>query len=46
MTSANFKLDGNTPTVSWAEPKSTPDHSAAAASQVKSRIRTFSSLSS
>ncbi|KAH9731272.1 Heterogeneous nuclear ribonucleoprotein Q [Citrus sinensis] len=35
MTSANFKLDGNTPTVSWAEPKSTPDHSAAAASQVK-----------
>lgn len=38
MTSANFKLDGNTPTVSWAEPKSTPDHSAAA-SQVNSRIR-------
>ncbi|KAJ0051860.1 hypothetical protein Pint_00657 [Pistacia integerrima] len=34
MTSANFKLDGNTPTVTWADPKSTPDHSAAAA-QVK-----------
>ncbi|KAA8520793.1 hypothetical protein F0562_014935 [Nyssa sinensis] len=33
MSSANFKLDGNTPTVSWADPKSTPDHSAAA--QVK-----------
>lgn len=35
MLNANFKLDGNTPTVSWADPKSTPDHSAAA-SQVKS----------
>ncbi|XP_044493718.1 heterogeneous nuclear ribonucleoprotein Q-like [Mangifera indica] len=34
MASANFKLDGNTPTVTWADPKSTPDHSAAAA-QVK-----------
>ncbi|KAK0582381.1 hypothetical protein LWI29_024953 [Acer saccharum] len=34
MTSANFKLDGNTPTVTWADPKSTPDHSAASA-QVK-----------
>ncbi|KAH9702352.1 Heterogeneous nuclear ribonucleoprotein Q [Citrus sinensis] len=34
MLNANFKLDGNTPTVSWADPKSTPDHSAAA-SQVK-----------
>ncbi|KAL5792155.1 hypothetical protein ACOSP7_000749 [Xanthoceras sorbifolium] len=34
MTSANFKLEGNTPTVTWADPKSTPDHSAAA-SQVK-----------
>ncbi|KAJ4720003.1 Heterogeneous nuclear ribonucleoprotein like [Melia azedarach] len=34
MTNANFKLDGNTPTVTWADPKSTPDHSAAA-SQVK-----------
>ncbi|XP_057979855.1 heterogeneous nuclear ribonucleoprotein Q [Malania oleifera] len=33
MSSANFKLDGNTPTVSWADPKSTPDHAAAA--QVK-----------
>uniref|UniRef100_A0A5B6ZER4 RRM domain-containing protein n=1 Tax=Davidia involucrata TaxID=16924 RepID=A0A5B6ZER4_DAVIN len=33
MSNANFKLDGNTPTVSWADPKSTPDHSAAA--QVK-----------
>ncbi|KAK2965513.1 hypothetical protein RJ640_008863 [Escallonia rubra] len=30
MSSANFKLDGNTPTVTWADPKSTPDHSAAA----------------
>ncbi|KAH9766965.1 Heterogeneous nuclear ribonucleoprotein Q [Citrus sinensis] len=34
MLNANFKLDGNTPTISWADPKSTPDHSAAA-SQVK-----------
>uniref|UniRef100_A0A5B6ZD47 RRM domain-containing protein n=1 Tax=Davidia involucrata TaxID=16924 RepID=A0A5B6ZD47_DAVIN len=33
MSSANFKLDGNTPTVNWADPKSTPDHSAA--TQVK-----------
>ncbi|KAK3038768.1 hypothetical protein RJ639_027355 [Escallonia herrerae] len=33
MSSANFKLDGNAPTVTWADPKSTPDHSAAA--QVK-----------
>ena len=30
MSSSNFKLDGNTPTVSWADPKSSPDHSAAA----------------
>lgn len=30
LASANFKLDGNTPTVTWADPKSTPDHSAAA----------------
>ncbi|KAJ8748507.1 hypothetical protein K2173_003405 [Erythroxylum novogranatense] len=34
MLNANFKLDGNTPTVSWADPKGTPEHSAAAA-QVK-----------
>ncbi|KAG6663742.1 heterogeneous nuclear ribonucleoprotein Q [Carya illinoinensis] len=33
MLSSNFKLDGNTPTVTWADPKSAPDHSAA--SQVK-----------
>ncbi|KAJ9563356.1 hypothetical protein OSB04_008516 [Centaurea solstitialis] len=33
LASANFKLDGNTPTVTWADPKSTPDHSASA--QVK-----------
>lgn len=33
LASASFKLDGNTPTVTWADPKSTPDHSAAA--QVK-----------
>ncbi|OWM68609.1 hypothetical protein CDL15_Pgr023574 [Punica granatum] len=33
MSNANFKLDGNTPTVTWADPKSAPDHSAA--SQVK-----------
>lgn len=30
MSSANFKLDGNSPTVSWADPKSMPDNSAAA----------------
>ncbi|MBA0686008.1 hypothetical protein Goari_013638, partial [Gossypium aridum] len=29
MASANFKLDGNNPTVTWADPKSSPDHSAA-----------------
>ncbi|GMH21768.1 hypothetical protein Nepgr_023610 [Nepenthes gracilis] len=34
MCTDNFKLDGNTPTVTWADPKSAPDHSAAA-SQVK-----------
>ncbi|KAG6395278.1 hypothetical protein SASPL_145920 [Salvia splendens] len=34
MSSASFKLDGNTPTVTWADPKITPDHSAAT-SQVK-----------
>ncbi|XP_043717457.1 heterogeneous nuclear ribonucleoprotein Q-like [Telopea speciosissima] len=33
MSNVNFKLDGNTPTVSWADPKSAPDSSAAA--QVK-----------
>lgn len=33
MASSNFKLDGNTPTVTWADPKSTPDQTAAA--QVK-----------
>lgn len=33
MLNTNFKLDGNTPTVTWADPKSAPDHSAAA--QVK-----------
>ncbi|XP_004494860.1 heterogeneous nuclear ribonucleoprotein Q [Cicer arietinum] len=34
MSSSSFKLDGNTPTVTWADPKATPDHSAAS-SQVK-----------
>ncbi|KAI8022357.1 Heterogeneous nuclear ribonucleoprotein Q [Camellia lanceoleosa] len=34
MSTVNFKLDGNSPTVSWADPKSTPDNSVAA-SQVK-----------
>lgn len=33
MASADFKLEGNTPTVTWADPKSTPDHSSSA--QVK-----------
>ncbi|KAF8379929.1 hypothetical protein HHK36_027394 [Tetracentron sinense] len=33
MSRSNFKLDGSAPTVSWADPKSTPDSSAA--SQVK-----------
>ncbi|KAE8681578.1 D-arabinono-1,4-lactone oxidase-like [Hibiscus syriacus] len=33
MANANFKLDGNNPTVTWADPKSTPENSAA--SQVK-----------
>ncbi|KAL9397090.1 hypothetical protein Peur_011343 [Populus x canadensis] len=36
MLNANFKLDGHTPTVSWADPKGMPpDHSPAAAGQVK-----------
>ena len=30
MSSANFKIDGSTPTVSWAEPKNAADASAAA----------------
>lgn len=34
MVNANFKLEGNSPTVTWADPKITPDHSSAAA-QVK-----------
>nr|GLL36276.1 heterogeneous nuclear ribonucleoprotein Q [Ipomoea trifida] len=34
MSNANFKLDGNTPTVTWADPKITPDNSAAS-TQVK-----------
>ncbi|KAK6919912.1 RNA recognition motif domain, partial [Dillenia turbinata] len=34
MLAASFKLDDNTPTVTWADPKISPDHSAAAA-QVK-----------
>ncbi|XP_028063190.1 heterogeneous nuclear ribonucleoprotein Q-like [Camellia sinensis] len=32
--SANFKMDGNAPTVSWADPKNVPDNSAAV-SQLK-----------
>nr|KYP71988.1 hypothetical protein KK1_011273 [Cajanus cajan] len=28
MASGSFKLDGNTPTVTWADPKNSPDHSA------------------
>jgi hypothetical protein len=28
MASSNFKLDGNTPTVTWADPKTSPDNSA------------------
>ncbi|KAL3622318.1 nuclear ribonucleoprotein Q [Castilleja foliolosa] len=35
MTAASFKLDGKTPTITWADPKITADHSAAAAAQVK-----------
>ncbi|KAF5733271.1 heterogeneous nuclear ribonucleoprotein Q [Tripterygium wilfordii] len=34
MLNASFKLDGNTPTVTWADPKGTPEQSSAAA-QVK-----------
>ncbi|XP_071735890.1 heterogeneous nuclear ribonucleoprotein Q-like isoform X2 [Rutidosis leptorrhynchoides] len=34
LASSTFKFDGNTPAVTWADPKITPDHSAAA-SQVK-----------
>ncbi|CAM8945337.1 unnamed protein product [Rhodiola kirilowii] len=35
MSSGSFKLDGNTPTVTWADPKNTPNSSSAAAAQVK-----------
>ncbi|KAJ6972609.1 heterogeneous nuclear ribonucleoprotein Q [Populus alba x Populus x berolinensis] len=35
MLNANFKLDGHTPTVSWADPKGTPPDHSAASSQVK-----------
>ncbi|WCJ22494.1 RNA-binding (RRM/RBD/RNP motifs) family protein [Euphorbia peplus] len=35
MSNGSFKLEGNTPTISWADPKGTPDHSSAAAAQVK-----------
>ncbi|KAL8229797.1 hypothetical protein R6Q57_014697 [Mikania cordata] len=35
LSSAGFKLDGNTLTVTWADPKISPDHSAASA-QVQS----------
>jgi len=31
MIDSNFKLEGNAPTVTWADPKSSPEHSAAAA---------------
>nr|VDD27716.1 unnamed protein product [Brassica oleracea] len=34
MIDSNFKLEGNAPTVTWADPKSSPENSAAAA-QVK-----------
>ncbi|KAL6004278.1 Heteroproteinous nuclear ribonucleoprotein Q [Asimina triloba] len=33
MSSPNFKLDGTAPTISWADPKSAPDSSAAAQSR-------------
>jgi len=33
MTSANFKIDGSTPTISWADPKNSTE--ASAASQVE-----------
>uniref|UniRef100_A0A7N1A3D9 RRM domain-containing protein n=1 Tax=Kalanchoe fedtschenkoi TaxID=63787 RepID=A0A7N1A3D9_KALFE len=35
MSSGSFKLEGNTPTVTWADPKNTPSSSSAAAAQVK-----------
>lgn len=38
MLNASFKLDGNTPTITWADPKSTPDSSSSAAAQVKVEI--------
>ena len=31
MIDSNFKLEGNAPTVTWADPKSSPENSAAAA---------------
>ncbi|XP_073031545.1 heterogeneous nuclear ribonucleoprotein Q-like isoform X1 [Primulina eburnea] len=35
LSAVSFKLEGNTPTVTWADPKITPEHSSAAAAQVK-----------
>ncbi|KAI8028012.1 Heterogeneous nuclear ribonucleoprotein Q [Camellia lanceoleosa] len=40
MSSANFKMDGNAPTVSWADPKNVPDNSAAV-SQCEQAKRLF-----
>ncbi|KAI8026935.1 Heterogeneous nuclear ribonucleoprotein Q [Camellia lanceoleosa] len=34
MLSANFKMDGNAPTVSWADPKNVPDNSAAVSQSI------------
>ncbi|XP_047337784.1 heterogeneous nuclear ribonucleoprotein Q-like [Impatiens glandulifera] len=36
MTSPDFKIEGNTPTVTWADPKNSSEHSSAATSLVKS----------
>uniref|UniRef100_A0A7N0T4C9 RRM domain-containing protein n=1 Tax=Kalanchoe fedtschenkoi TaxID=63787 RepID=A0A7N0T4C9_KALFE len=35
MSNGNFKLEGNTPTVTWADPKNAPNSSSSAAGQVK-----------
>lgn len=47
MIDSNFKLEGNAPTVTWADPKSSPEHSAAAAQVLfKERVQSICTKSS
>ena len=45
MIDSNFKLEDNAPTVTWADPKSSPENSAAAA-QVLLRVYSICTKSS